>query len=64
MEETLHALKASKLVCKQQTGSLGDLQRSGTPSVRDETAEDVWDAFQRSPRIINSTIRNSSEYVG
>ena len=32
-----------------ETGSVGDLNRSGRPSVSDETVDAVREAFQRSP---------------
>jgi len=32
-----------------QTGSVGDLNRSGRPSVSDENVDDVRESFQRSP---------------
>jgi len=42
-----------------ETSSVGDLNRSGRPSVSDETVDAVREAFQRSPG--NSTRRASNE---
>ena len=42
-----------------ETGSVGDLNRSGRPSVRDEIVDAVREAFQRSSG--KSTLRTSNE---
>jgi len=42
-----------------ETGSVGDLNRSGRPSVSDETVDAVREAFQHSPG--KSTHRASNE---
>jgi len=42
-----------------ETGSVGDLSRSGRPSVSDETVDAVREAFERSPG--KSTRRASNE---